>query len=132
VLSAVVAMRATLNGPTVRDPAVPIYVNEIGWVTAGTTPSWLPVYTESQRASAIQLITDQLATSDCGVRQIVPHTMVSPENAPWPGLASGDKERWYGIFNADGTPKPSGQAYSDVVHQLEASPRQPVVHLCGS
>jgi hypothetical protein len=105
VLALVRNMRAALK--SAGDGGVPLYINEVGW---GTKGSGGPVLSEQQRAIAIANVADTLARSNCGVREIAPYTWVSAEANPAAFLD------WTGMYNRDATPKPTGTAYSAVVH----------------
>ena len=135
VLANVRALRSALNGPETADPGLQIYVTEIGWATAGSEPAEIPILTESQRASAMKTVADQLARSDCGVRQVLPHTWISPENQPYAGLSLASIERWFGIANANLTLKPTAKAFSDVVRRnrglTSTAPNYGTVRICG-
>lgn len=130
VLQNVVKFRAGIDGV---HPSVPILLNEFGWATAGSSRSTATV-SETDRAEALSLVTDTLARSNCGVTQLLAHTWVGYEDTPYPPLPADSAERWYGIYNRDATPKPSGAAYASTIQRLLGRASQPpdatTVDLC--
>lgn len=134
VLANVRNLRAALDGPQTADPGMPIYVTEIGWPTGGSYPPEIPILTETQRAAAMKTVADQLPRSNCGVRQVAPHTWISPENGVYNGLPLTSIQRWFGIANPDTTLKRTGVAFADVVRRnrglTSTSPDYSTVDLC--
>jgi hypothetical protein len=86
---------------------IPIELTELGW-TSTKTP-------EPERAAALAALARALPGSDCNVTSLVPHTWIGPESNP------DNPEDWFGIYNRDGTPKPSGQAYVAAVRDVRAA-----------
>jgi hypothetical protein len=115
VVQNVVDFRAGVNAV---HPGVPILLNEYGWSTQGTAGDAIPTVSESERANAIATATDRLARSNCGVVQLMIHTWVGFEDTPYPPIPLDSPERWYGIYNRDATPKPSGAAYAATIQRL--------------
>jgi hypothetical protein len=95
----------------------PLEITEVGWTTTTTT--------ESQRAEALRQLAEQLPRSDCNIASLIPHTWLTAERDP------NNPEDWFGIYNRDATPKPSGAAYTTAVHQARSRPRAPGLRLCG-
>ena len=85
----------------VAGPDVPIEITELGWATTAVP--------EAQRASDLQTMAEQLPRSDCNVTRFLPYTWLTQETD------SSNPEDWFGIWNHDGTGKPSGIAYLDAV-----------------
>jgi polysaccharide biosynthesis protein PslG len=85
-------------------PGVPIEVTEIGWTTADTP--------EQRRAAYLLELAQTLPRSDCGVERLEAYAWLGPEHD------AGDREQWFGIANADGTNKPSAEAYARGVRLL--------------
>ena len=133
VLNRTAAMRHSLVAAGLG--SVPLYLTEVGWSTAGVPLNHENV-TEAQRTQAIQITADQLARSDCNVREYMIHTWVSEENIADPNEPMTSQDRWYGIANTDATLKPSSQAYAAVIANLTGKgptpPNPAVVTLCGS
>ena len=85
----------------VAGPAVPIEITEIGWATTSVP--------ESERATELSLLAEQLPHSDCNVDRLIPYTWLTQESDP------SNPESWFGIWNHDGSGKPSGVAYLNAV-----------------
>jgi hypothetical protein len=98
-------LRDTLAG--LGAGGIPIELTEVGW-TITKTP-------EPERAAALATLARELPGSDCNVTSLVPHTWIGPESDP------GNPEDWFGIYNRDGTSKPSGEAYLAAVRAVRAS-----------
>lgn len=100
-----------VNG--VNLPDVEIYITEIGHPTQGQGP-FLVVPSDTERGEILYRTGDELSRSDCGVRQYVPHTWLSPESNP------ADQLDWMGIWNNDAgaTGKASGLRYGELVRTL--------------
>jgi hypothetical protein len=94
------AMRAALD--TADSPSVPLEVTEIGWVAR--TPA-----EEGRRTELLQRVARELPGSACRIGMFLPHTWSTPERD------RRDPQQWFGLVGADTAPKPSGQAYLDVI-----------------
>jgi hypothetical protein len=92
--------------------SVPIEITELGWATT-TVP-------ESERATDLAQLAEQLPQSDCNVDRLLPYTWLTKENNP------GDPEDWFGIWNHDGSGKPSGIAYLNAVKLMRGLTSTPV------
>lgn len=91
--------------------SVPIEITEVGWSAAGVS--------EAERASELSTLAQDLPRSDCNVDRLLPFTWLTEEQDP------GDPEQWFGIWNHDGTAKPSGQAYLDAVRLMRGMTSTP-------
>ncbi len=102
--------------------SVPIEITEIGWSTTAVS--------ESDRAAYLAGLAEQLPRSDCNVSRLIPHTWLTQETNP------SDPEDWFGIWNHDGTGKPSGLAYLGAVRLMRgmspAAPPAGPVQICHS
>jgi hypothetical protein len=108
-------IRATLSRLGAGD--VPLELTELGWPT--TTAS------EAHRAESLARLADELPRSDCNVASLAPHTWLTDEkNAT-------DPEDWFGIYNLDGTPKPSGSAYLGSVQRVRSGAVSGPVSICS-
>src|SRR5205814_5986338 len=85
----------------VAGASVPIEITEVGWATTSVS--------ESERATDFSLMAEQLPNSDCNVDRLLPYTWLTRESDP------SDPESWFGIWNHDGSGKPSGVAYLNAV-----------------
>jgi hypothetical protein len=85
-------------------PGVPIELTEIGWSSADLSLSAI--------ASGLADLATTLPRSGCGVDRVMPYDWIGPEGD------SGDREQWFGVYNHDGSPKPSGAAYAGAVQQM--------------
>jgi polysaccharide biosynthesis protein PslG len=97
---------------------VPLEITEVGWTTTTTS--------ESERAEALRQLAEQLPRSDCSIASLIPHTWLTAERDP------NNPEDWFGIYNADTTPKPSGSAYITAVRRARSRPRAATLAICGS
>ena len=98
VEGSIAELRAALDRLGQR--SVPIEVTEVG--LAATSP-----YVESLRARLLSQLAAELPSAGLGITRLIPHTWVSmPGDAPW------------GIFNSDGTPRPSEVALALAIRQL--------------
>jgi hypothetical protein len=88
----------------VAGAAVPLEITEIGWATTSVS--------ESERASDLSLLAEQLPHSDCNVDRLLPYTWLTQESN------ASDPESWFGIWNHDGSGKPSGIAYLNAVRLM--------------
>jgi hypothetical protein len=94
--------RQALN--QIAGAAVPIEITEDGWSTLAVP--------ESERAADLGQLAEELPRSDCNVDMFLPYTWKTEESNP------SDAEQWFGIWNRDGTAKPSGQAYLNAVELM--------------
>jgi hypothetical protein len=108
----------------VSSPATlaPIYITEVGW--AAQTPdntTWTnqsltaPSPQEATRAADIRDLATNLPASPNNVVQLVPWAAVTDENS------TTDREKWFGIWNLDGTRKPSAQGYAEGIAAYNSS-----------
>jgi hypothetical protein len=89
-----------------------VMVTEFGWHTNGGAGS-IP---ESLRAQFETDFMNQAPRLNCDVIGVAPHAWVTAEQDP------DNPENWWGIASpADGSPYPTGQAYSDQVHLFEGT-----------
>jgi hypothetical protein len=109
-------LRATLS--RVGAGAVPLELTELGWTT--TTAS------EAHRAGSLARLAEELPRSDCNVTSVAPHTWLTNEKN------AADREDWFGIYNLDGTPKPSGAAYLGAVQRVRSGAVSGPVSICSS
>src|SRR5215203_888724 len=94
---------------------VPLEITEVGWTTTKTS--------ESDRAEALRQLAERLPRSDCNIASLIPHTWLTDEQDP------NNPEHWFGIYNPDATPKPSGSAYTTAVHRArEVGHQTPLQH----
>jgi hypothetical protein len=89
------------NIDEVLGPGVPIDITELGWTTAAM-PEW-------QRAYDVSTLAADLPQSGCGIQRLIIYAWLTSENDP------ANPEDWFGIWNWDGSAKPSGQAYLNAV-----------------
>jgi hypothetical protein len=108
-------IRATLSGVGAGD--VPLELTELGWTTATAS--------ESHRADALARLADELPRSDCNVASLAPHTWVAQEKD------ASDGEDWFGIYNLDATPKPSGSAYLGSVQRVRSGAVSGPLSICS-
>ena len=121
-------MRKALDSVGAR--GVPLDITEVGWSSPpGARGKKGRVVSERQRVRFLRDVTRVYPRSDCGVRIFAAHTWISFEQN------AADPEHWFGIWNANGTPKPSGTAY---VRELRRSgvaaaraTRKPKYRICG-
>jgi hypothetical protein len=89
-----------------------ILVTEYGWQTHAQ-PAAVP---EGLRAELETRFANQAPRLNCDVIGIAPHAWVTAEQDP------DNPENWWGIADpADGTPYPTGEAYSEQVHLFEGT-----------
>ena len=123
-LSLIAGFRRSLAA--LGEPGLPIEVTEVGWPTAGGAGSMA----DQQRALQYQLLTDQVARSDCGVTRFIPHTWVTAERDP------NTVEDWFGLFHPDATPTAAGTAYLEASRVLEGRGPQAAptdtIYRCGA
>ncbi|HET8672875.1 MAG TPA: hypothetical protein VFL87_04505 [Thermoleophilaceae bacterium] len=105
---------------------VPIAISELGYTTKAA-PS---AVTDDQRGSELTTLTQELPRSGCDIYDFLPYAWESPEQNP------NDPEQWFGIWNHDGTPKPSGQQFAGAVLQMRGLSSTPPptdgLNLCDS
>ena len=82
-------------------PSVPISVTEVGWASTAVP--------EAERAADLAGLAAELPGSNCRVDHLLPYAWTTPESDPV------DPESWFGIWNLDVSPKPSGAAYTQTV-----------------
>jgi hypothetical protein len=92
-------------------PGVPIDLSEVGW-SSTSMPEW-------ERAQYLSSLAYQLPRSDCGVDRLLVYAWTAAERNP------AEPEDWFGIWNLDGSPKPSGQAYTQAVLTMRGLTGQP-------
>lgn len=106
----------------IAGPQVPIEITEVGWSTSAVP--------EADRAAELSTMAMDLPRSDCNVDRFLPYTWRTEESNP------GDPEQWFGIWNPDGTAKPSGQAYLSAVELMRGMTATPApttpVPLCSA
>jgi hypothetical protein len=95
----------------VAGPTMPIEITEVGWSTTAVP--------EAERAADLSTLAEELPRSDCNVDRFLPYTWRTEENNP------ANPEAWFGIWNPDGTPKPSGQAYLNAVELMRGMTSTP-------
>lgn len=109
VFAAIAGFRHALDAAA--GPGIPLDLTEIGWSTTTTS--------EAARAADLATLTTTLPRSDCGIESVAPYSWLGPEQDRT------DREQWFGIENADATPKPSAVAYAgavQVMRGLSATP----------
>ena len=73
-----------------------------------------------------RLATD-LPRSDCNIDRFLPYTWMTEE------ADSSNAEHWFGIWNRDGSPRPSGQAYLGAVQLMRsAAARGGTLPICST
>lgn len=101
---------------------VPIAIDELGYTTTKVS--------EQMRGDELVELAQEFPRSGCDIYDFMPYTWVSPEQDP------NDPEQWFGIWNHDGTPKPSGQRFVDAVLQMRGLSSTPAptdqLNLCDS
>jgi hypothetical protein len=120
----------------------PLDVTEFGWPSLWSSgglggvlspllpppPSTtLPYVSDVTRAAYLSEVTDSLASSDCGIERILPHTWVTSQQN------RSSAEYWYGIVSPSGGESESAVAYSEAIMALEraATPTHAANALCG-
>ena len=96
---------------------VPLEITEVGWTTTKTS--------ETDRAQALRQLAEQLPRSDCNIASLIPHTWLTHEQDP------NNPEDWFGIYNPDATPKPSGSAYTTAVTHARQATTQTQINHCA-
>jgi polysaccharide biosynthesis protein PslG len=95
----------------VAGPSVPIEITELGWATTSVP--------EGERVKDLSRLARQLPHSDCNIDRMLPYTWLTRESDP------GDPEDWFGIWNHDGSGKPSGTAYLGAVKRMRGLTSRP-------
>jgi len=100
----------------------PIAINEVGYTTTKVS--------EELRGQELTDLTQQLPRSGCDIYEFFPFEWTSRELDP------NNPEDWFGVWNADGTPKPSGRQFVDAVLQMRGLSSTPAptdeLNLCDS
>jgi polysaccharide biosynthesis protein PslG len=86
-------------------PQVPIEVTEVGWATTAVS--------DADRGADLAQLAQDLPRSDCNIDRFIPYTWITEEQD------GSNSEQWFGIANADGTVKASGQGYLNAVQTME-------------
>jgi hypothetical protein len=95
----------------IAGPSMPIEITEDGWATTSVP--------EAARGANLSQMAEDLPRSDCNVDMFLPYTWRTEESN------SSDPESWFGIWNRDGSPKPSGQAYLSAVQLMRGMTSTP-------
>jgi polysaccharide biosynthesis protein PslG len=115
VLTKISEFRATLRRLGLGQ--APLEITEVGWTTTKTP--------EHERAEALRSLAEQLPRTDCNITSLIPHTWLTHENDPT------NPEDWFGIYNPNATPKPSGQAYTTSIRTVrDDQDTHPPTRLC--
>jgi hypothetical protein len=96
------AFRQTLDLTVGR--RMPIAVTELGYTTTKVS--------DKQRGDELSELTQEMPRSGCDIYNFLPYSWLSPEQD------ASNPEHWFGIWNANGTPKPSGQEFVNSVLQM--------------
>ncbi len=91
--------------------SVPIEITEVGWATTSVS--------DAERGFDLATLAVELPRSDCNVDMFLPYTWLTQEVNP------SDPEDWFGIWNPDGSAKPSGQAYLNAVQLMRGMTSTP-------
>jgi hypothetical protein len=86
---------------------VPIEVTEVGWSTSTVS--------DADRGTDLAQLAQDLPRSDCNIDRLLPYTWMTEESD------SANAEHWFGIWNRDGSPRASGQAYLNAVQLMRSS-----------
>ena len=101
---------------------MPIAIDEVGYTTTKVS--------EQMRGDELVELAQELPRSGCDVMDFLPYSWESAELDP------NNPEDWFGIWNHDGTPKPSGQRFVDAVLQMRGLSSTPAptdqLNLCDS
>ncbi len=100
--------------------SLPIYLNETGWgedYTAIGQPGH-----DVWRGDALAEMSDVLLRSNCGIRQIVPHTWITEDSVPPPNTQDSGED-WYGLADLDPLSgmKPAAVGYTNQVKTLQGT-----------
>ena len=85
-------------------PEVPLEITEVGWATTAVS--------DAERGSDLATLAEDLPRSDCNIDRFLPYTWMTEEQD------QSDSEEWFGIANADGSVKASGQGYLNAVKTM--------------
>jgi hypothetical protein len=100
---------------------MPIAIDELGYTTTKVS--------DQMRGDELVELAQELPRSGCDVMDFMPYSWESSEQD------SNNPEDWFGIWNHDGTPKPSGQRFVDAVLQMRGLSPTPgpsdQLNLCG-
>ena len=102
VYARIAAFRTALD--QLAGPQVPIEITEVGWSTVKVS--------DAERAADLTNLVDELPRSDCNISRLITFNWVSPEQS------AANADDWFGIFNHNGTPKPSGSAFVTAVRTM--------------
>ena len=91
-------------------PQVPLEITEVGWSTTAVS--------DADRGADLAQLAEDLPRSDCNIDRFIPYTWITEEQN------TSDSEHWFGIANADGSVKPSGQGYLNAVETMQG-PNEP-------
>ena len=94
-------LRRTLD--SYDESNVPIEVTEVGLAASDSAE-------EAVRARLLSALATRLPMAGLGVTRLIPYTLVTPAGEP----------QW-GIFNEDGTPRPSGAAYAGALQEMKTA-----------
>jgi hypothetical protein len=83
---------------------MPIAIDELGYTTTKVS--------DQMRGDELVELAQELPRAGCDVVDFMPYAWESAEQDP------NNPEDWFGIWNHDGTPKPSGQRFVDAVLQM--------------
>ena len=101
---------------------MPIAIDELGYTTTKVS--------DQMRGDELVELTQELPRSGCDVMDFMPYSWESAEQE------QNNPEDWFGIWNHDGTPKPSGQRFVDAVLQMRGLSSTPAptdqLNLCDS
>jgi hypothetical protein len=95
----IATFRAALD--QLAGPSVPIEITEVGWSTISVS--------ETERANDLAALAQDLPRSDCNISRLITYSWTSPEQN------QSRADDWFGIYNHNGTPKPSGTAFLGAV-----------------
>jgi hypothetical protein len=98
----IASFRATLD--SLLGPQVPIEITEVGWASTAVS--------ETDRATYLAALAEQLPRSDCNINRLIAYSWTSAEQN------RSKADDWFGIYNHNGTPKPSGSAYIGAVQTM--------------
>jgi polysaccharide biosynthesis protein PslG len=115
VYAKIAAFRQELDD--IAGPGVPLELTEIGWTTVDVS--------ETERADYMRDVTSTLAHSDCDVERVSAYAWIGPEQN------ASDREQWFGIAHADGSNKPTADAYEAAVKRARADAGD-TVRICSN
>ena len=98
--------------------SLPVYVTEVGWIGSGTSVANPLVLSDPSRATSMSELVERIAASRVGdhLAGLTPYTFWTPEQNP------ADFEDWYGLWHADGSATPAGDAYVSAIARAIAAP----------